>query len=299
MRKLPPLGELRAFEAAARHLSFKLAAEELAVTPTAVSHQIKLLEEFCGCKLFRRRPRPLALTDEGATLFPTIRDGMDAFAESLNTIRDDEELDVLKVTATEAFASNWLVPRLSLWQKQHLGIAIEVNGTQAVLDLDRGGADLAIRYMYAAPTDFQSYELLRDTFIAVCSPILLSKGQPLTLAELKGHTLIHAWDVPADSNAPTWKRWLDKASAQHEVPKLNQMQHMVFTQELNAIEAAVRGQGVLVIGDVLVEKELQNGTLVKAMDFTLPGYGFYIIHKRCNEERQIAESFLEWLKKVI
>ncbi len=181
MRRLPPLGELRAFEAAARHMSFKLAAEELAVTPTAISHQIKLLEEFCGCQLFRRRPRPIVLTDAGIALFPAIRDGMDTFAKSLYAIRNDEKQKSLKVTATEAFASNWLVPRLSHWQKQQPGIALEVIGTQDVLDLNRGEADLAIRYMYAAPTDFESHELLRDTFIAVCSPKLLSNNHPMEL----------------------------------------------------------------------------------------------------------------------
>jgi LysR family glycine cleavage system transcriptional activator len=106
MRKLPPLGELRAFEAAARHMSFKLAAEELAVTPTAISHQIRLLEAFCGRQLFRRRPRPMTLTDAGAALFPSVHAGMDAFSESLHAI-SNEELKSLKITATGAFASSW------------------------------------------------------------------------------------------------------------------------------------------------------------------------------------------------
>src|SRR3954466_7723839 len=117
MRKLPPLTELRAFEAAARHLSFKRAAAELYVTPTAISHQIRLLERYCGRALFRRRPRPLSLTDAGARLFPIIRDGLEAFATAIPTIKRNQDKQPLRVTTTNAFASRWLVPRLPRWRK--------------------------------------------------------------------------------------------------------------------------------------------------------------------------------------
>src|SRR6516225_8888343 len=122
MHKLPPLIELRAFDAAARHLSFRKAAAELGVTPTAISHQIRLLERYCGCALFRRRPRPISLTHAGARLFPAIRAGL------------------------EAFASRWLVPRLPIWRKLHPDAPLEVIGTDSVLNLRAGDADVAIRY---------------------------------------------------------------------------------------------------------------------------------------------------------
>jgi LysR family transcriptional regulator, glycine cleavage system transcriptional activator len=112
MKKLPPLIELRAFEAAARHMSFRMAAAELGVTPTAISHQIRLLERYCGRRLFRRRPRPLTLTDAGARLFPAIRDGLDTFVVAIAAVKDDAERQPLRVTTTNAFASRWLVPRL-------------------------------------------------------------------------------------------------------------------------------------------------------------------------------------------
>jgi LysR family glycine cleavage system transcriptional activator len=121
----------------------------------------------------------------------------------------------------------------------------------------------------------------------------------MELTELKGRTLLHAWDVPSDVNAPTWRRWLDLAAAQYEVPKLNQMKHIVFTQELNAIEAAVGGQGILVIGDVLVKREIEDGLLIKAMDFTLPGYGYYVTYIKSHKEPQTIDSFVAWLKQVI
>src|SRR5215475_14270420 len=151
MNRLPPLIELRAFEAAARHVSFKKAAAELGVTPTAISHQIRLLEQYCGRALFRRRPRPLSLTQAGARLFPVVRDGLAAFVTTLGAIRRDGERQPLRVTTTSAFASRWLVPRLSRWRKLRPDTPLEVIGTDSVIDLRAGDADVAIRYTRASP----------------------------------------------------------------------------------------------------------------------------------------------------
>src|SRR5437764_1826004 len=128
MNKLPPLIELRAFDAAARHLSFKKAAAELGVTPTAISHQIRLLERYCGRALFRRRPRPLSLTQAGARLFPIIRDGLEAFSSAIATIQRDRDTQPLRVTTTNAFASRWLVPRLPRCRKVRANAPLEVLG---------------------------------------------------------------------------------------------------------------------------------------------------------------------------
>ena len=151
MHKLPPLSELRAFEAAARHLSFKKAAAELGVTPTAISHQIKLLEQYCGRPLFRRRPRPMALTEAGSRLFPVIRDGLEVFAATIAAIKRDRSRQPLRVTTTNAFASRWLVPRLPRWRKIRPDAPLEVIGTDSVLDLNAGDADIAIRYARTSP----------------------------------------------------------------------------------------------------------------------------------------------------
>jgi DNA-binding transcriptional LysR family regulator len=146
VRRLPPLGALRAFEAAARHLSFKEAADELGLTPTAISHQVRLLEDYCGEKLFRRRPRPLALSVAGARLFPPIREGFDVFASALSSLRTEADAKPLRVTTTGAFASRWLVPRLSLWREAHAHIALSIIGVDRVVQLETDEADLAIRY---------------------------------------------------------------------------------------------------------------------------------------------------------
>ena len=151
MRALPPLTALRAFEAAARHLSFKTAAEELRLTPTAISHQIRLLETALGRALFRRRPRPLALTPAGATLFPVLRTGFDAFEQGLARIREETIPPQLRVTTTNAFAARWLVPRLPLWRAAFPELVTEVIGTDKVIDLASGDVDVAVRYA-VAPT---------------------------------------------------------------------------------------------------------------------------------------------------
>src|SRR4029079_1326957 len=155
MQKLPPLIELRAFDAAARHLSFKKAAAELGVTPTAISHQIRLLEQHCGRTLFRRRRRLLSRTEAGARLFPAVRSGLEAFSVAIAAVKRDSNQQPLRVTTTNAFASRWLVPRLPKWRKLHPEVLLDVIGTDSVLDLHAGDGDVAIRYATgrAAPTD--------------------------------------------------------------------------------------------------------------------------------------------------
>lgn len=193
MRKLPPLASLRAFEAAARHLSFKAAAAELGVTPTAISHQIRLLEETCGRPLFQRRPRPLRLTRVGERLFPVLRNGLDAFASAIASVNEGPGQGPLRVTSPNAFAGRWLVPRLPLWREAHPEIPLDVIGTDAVLDLRAGDADVAIRYAYAMPTDLPAQEICRDVFFPMCAPELLaSAAHPIKrAAELLRCPLIH------------------------------------------------------------------------------------------------------------
>ena len=275
MHKLPPLIELRAFEAAARHMSFKKAAAELGVTPTAISHQIGLLEQYCGRALFRRRPRPLSLTDAGARLFP------------------------LRVTTTNAFASRWLVPRLPAWRKLHPHVPLEVIGTDTVLDLQAGDGDVAIRYATnrVPPTDGTVDDLFSDTYWPVCNPRLLSVGRLKRPVDLANHVLIHSYWSPADREPPTWQRWLAAAQRRwREVPQFKDMQHLSFREELHAIEAVIAGQGVGIISDVLVAHELAAGTLVKAFKLSLSGYSFYVVRRLGHPRARTIRAFSEWLQ---
>jgi len=298
MSALPPLVELRSFEAAARHLSFRRAAAELGVTPTAISHQIRLLERYCGCALFRRRPRPLVLTEDGARLFPVIRDGLEAFAGALGSIRRSAGRQPLRVTTTNAFASRWLVSRLPLWRAHHPDAPLEVIGTDGVLDLHSGDADVAIRYARAKPPDGIAEELLSDQFFPVCSPSIAPSGFS-SGTEFRGNVLVHCYWSPADSEAPTWQRWLTAAQREWcDVPGLADMAHLSFREELHAIEAVLAGQGIGLFSDVLVASELASGALVKAVNLSLPGYRFYIVRRSNHSRERGILAFTEWLRAV-
>lgn len=300
MKKLPPLTELRAFEAAARHLSFKQAAAELGVTPTAVSHQIRLLEQYCGKALFRRRPRPLSLTQAGARLFPVVRDGLDAFATALGAIRRHGDRQPLRVTTTNAFASRWLVPRLARWRKLRPDAPLDVIGTDTIVDLHAGDADVAVRYARAAPREGSAEQFLQDTFWPICSSHLLADGERLkTPADLKRHVLIHYYWPPSDLEAPTWQRWLAVAQRKwRNVPDFKDMEHLSFREELHAIEAVIAGQGIGIFSDVLLAPELASGALVKAFGVSLPGYRSYVVHTPGHPREKTIRAFASWLRSV-
>jgi LysR family glycine cleavage system transcriptional activator len=300
MKKLPPLVELRAFDAAARHLSFKKAAAELGVTPTAISHQIRLLERYCGRALFRRRPRPLSLTEAGARLFPVIRDGLEAFATAIAAVKRDGDKQPLRVTTTNAFASRWLVPRLPRWRKVRPDAPLDVIGTDSVLDLHAGDADVAVRYARTSPTDGISTEILLDTFWPVCSPRLLCSGERLKkAADLRGHVLVHCYWSPSDLGAPTWQRWLSAARSKwRDVPEFKDMDHLSFREELHAIEAVIAGQGIGIFSNVIVAQELAAGTLVKAFGVGLPGYRFYVVRMPGHPREKTIEAFSTWLQSA-
>jgi LysR family transcriptional regulator, glycine cleavage system transcriptional activator len=302
MNKLPPLTELRAFEAAARHLSFKKAAAELGLTPTAISHQIRLLEQYCGKALFRRRPRPLSLTDTGARMFPVVRDSLEAIAVELGAIRRRDDRQALRITTTNAFAAQWLVPRLPRWRKLPPNAPLDIIGTDGVLDLSAGDADVAIRYATSRqpPREGVAEEFLSDTYWPVCSPALLSSGGRLkNAADLRKHVLVHSYWFPRDIEPPSWARWLSAAKHKwRNVPDLEEMQHLNFREELHAIEAVIAGQGVGLFSDVLVAAELASGALVRTLDLSLAGYRFYVVRRLRHPRERIIRAFSAWLLSV-
>ena len=299
MLRLPPLTELRAFEAAARHMSFKAAATELGVTPTAISHQIRLLEQHCGQPLFRRRPRPLALTAAGERLFPIIRDGLAKFATAFASVRGDKR-SPLRITATTAFAGRWLVPRLPSWRKAHPGIALEVIGTDAVLDLDGGEADVAIRYARTPPPKLVAQQLFRDRFFAVCNPALLSDDMPIrTPADVGKYPIIDCFWSPSDSEAPTWNRWEARARATFRKRfEISRPPDMSFREESHGIEAAIAGQGIALCSDILIANELKSGKLIKLFDLALPGFGFYIVYRPRHPRHRAISAFVSWARSA-
>lgn len=290
MRRLPPLTALRAFEAAARRLSFKDAAAELGLTPTAISHHVRLLEDHCGEKLFRRRPRPLALTPAGEKLLPGLRHGFDTFAAALSSIGPAKNDAPLRITSTNAFASRWLVPRLGGWRASHPDVPLSVIGTDRIVAPDE--ADLAIRYARSPPPQSER-ELFRDRHYPVCRPSLVAAREPIAApADLSRYPLIEYDWFSNDRLSPNWKRWFDAACGEPQPFAIT----LRFREEAHAIEAALAGQGVTLCSDVVVADELASGALVKAFDFGLPGYGFYPVIAPSHPRRETLEAFVHWLR---
>jgi LysR family glycine cleavage system transcriptional activator len=205
----------------------------------------------------------------------------------------------LRVTTTNAFAHRWLVPRLPLWQQAHPEIALDINGTDALIDLQAGEADIAIRYQRRPPTGLASHELFRDTFWPVCSPALLAAAPVRRAADFARHTLIHLYWQPWEPSPPTWPFWLQAARAlDPETPSHTGKGSLSFREELHAIEAVIAGQGVAILSDRLVGPELDSGTLVKVLDPPLPGFGFYLTFVRDHPRQAAIESFHAWISSV-
>ena len=212
-----------------------------------------------------------------------------------SAIRDKQPL---RVTTTNAFASRWLVPRLPRWRKVRPNAPIEVIGTDGVLDLHAGDADV-IRYARRLPTNGIAEEFLSDSSWPVCKPELLTSG-PKRAADLRGHVLVHSWWSPSDLSAPTWQRWLDTARRKwRDVPEPKHMNHLSFREELHAIEAVIAGQGIGIFSDVLVARELAAGTLVRPFDLCLPGYRFYLVRTPDHPREKTIQAFATWLQSVV
>jgi LysR family transcriptional regulator, glycine cleavage system transcriptional activator len=241
----------------------------------------------------------MTLTEAGARLFPVIRDGLEAFATAIGAVKREGDTQPLRVTTTNAFASRWLVPRLPRWRKARPSAPLDVIGTDSVLDLQAGDADVAIRYMRTTPADGLSKEILSDSYWPVCNPELLSSGLKRAV-DLRKQVLVHSYWAPSDLLAPTWQRWLDAARKRwRDVPELGDMDHLSFREELHAIEAVIAGQGIGLFSDVLVASELAAGTLVKAFDLSLPGYHFYVVRTPGHPREKTIQAFSAWLLSVL
>ncbi|MDJ0513941.1 MAG: LysR substrate-binding domain-containing protein [Methyloceanibacter sp.] len=300
VRKLPPLKALRAFEAAARNMSFADAAEELGVTPTAISHQVRLLEEITGHELFRRRPRPITLTDAGERLFPVLRDGLDLFAAAVTGLRADADHCPLTVSTTTAFASRWLVPRLRKL-KQDIDLELDVEASEAPSNLRSGLVDFSVRYRRTPIPDLECQELARDRFIPVMSPAALRADAPIaTVSDLASYPLIHFRWKRQDLDPPTWERYIAEARAvDPNATRIDPTKGVRFSEEPHAIEAALAGQGVALVSDLLVRHELANGSLVQPVDFSIDGLVFYVTYLANAPRRGTIESFLLWARDEV
>jgi LysR family glycine cleavage system transcriptional activator len=266
VRRLPPLTALRAFEAAARHLSFKHAASELSLTPTAISHQVRQLEEHLGVKLFVRGTRRVDLTPAGHNLFPALRDGFDAMARAVQSARPGCQPRAIVLSTTMAFASRWLLQRLPGFAAAHPDLALHLHTSDEPVDLQAGVAQMAIRYGPGRYPGLCCVPLLPSRFAPVCAPGLQLRSQrDLARVPLIGFDWFHR-----EATTPDWPLWFERAGC---APLPRQLQ---FSDEVHAIQAAVAGQGVALINLSLVAEELRCGLLCQPLRPELPGHGFHL-----------------------
>ena len=291
-RALPPLRALRAFEAAARHLSFAQAARELGVTPGAISHQIKTLEDWLGAPLFRRLPRALRLTEAGAAALPFLSDGFDQLADGVARMQSRRGDTLLTVSVSPGFGSLWLVPRLDRFRRQHPEIEVRIDGTDRLVDIPRGEADIAIRYGPGGYRNVQSHRLFAMRATPVCSPDLLSRGPALrTPEDLANHTLLHVEWKEAEGS---WRTWLLAAGARAVDP----FRGPRFTKEDMAIRAALDGEGVALIGDRMAADHLAARRLTRPFDDTLStqlSFAYYLLIAPDRGDVPKITRFVDWL----
>ena len=283
---LPPLNSLRFFEAAARHLSFTRAADELHVTQAAVSHHIKLLEQHFGVRLFRRLTRRLLLTDEGQTLLPVVQACFERLAASTKILAETQRGGPLTVMLRPFFAARWLAPRLSRFWQRHPDIDLLLHHSNELLGFDAESIDMAVRWSQGEWTDVENELLLNVAITPVCSPQLLSGPRPLrTVDSLRYHTLLH------EQNYDTWKKWLKAAGAR----KVNARHGSIIDDSNVRIQAAIDGQGVAMGAPVLLDDDLATGRLVAPFELMLDDWAYYIIYPSGALSKTNVKAFRDWL----
>jgi len=289
---LPSLNGLRAFEAAARHLSFTRAATELNVTQTAVSHQIRRLEEQLGVKLFRRQARALTLTPDAQTLLPSVSAAFTDLHAATERLLRPRRQRILTVSTLPTFGAKWLVPRLPSFQEAHPGIEVRISTSTRMADLARDGVDLAIRFGHGVWPGLRADWLMAEDFFPVCSPVLLRGPVPLrTPTDLGQHTLLHV-----DYQRDEWQLWLTAAGIAAPQTRDLAQRGLTFDIAFMALQAAVDGLGVAIGHRSYVEADLAAGRLVAPFELSLPSEaGFYVVSLETLVEVPDIQAFRNWL----
>ena len=286
MRRLPPLGALRAFEAAAKHLSFTRAAAELCVTQAAISHQIRQLEDWLGIRLFERRGHALKLTAKGQAYLPELAGALDRIAAATLRLMEPAE-QPLRITVLPSFASRWLVPRLEAFRASHPDIDVRIDSSADVWAFGTERFDLGIRSGLGKWTGLKADLIARETLSPVCSPRLVDGPPPIRLpADLRHVRLLH--DTPRQG----WRRWCDEAG----VDGLDVDTGASFNDASLALQAAVDGQGVALGRLVLAADDLRSGRLVRLFDVVLQNdYSYWLVYPAAALDRPNVVAFRTWL----
>ncbi len=290
--RLPSLNGLRAFEAAARHLSFTSAAQELNVTQTAISHQIRRLEDELGVKLFVRQSRSLALTPQAADYLPGIRAAFQDLRTATDRLLRKGQDRVLTVSTVASFAAKWLLPRLTGFQEQHPDIEVRITTSVDLVDFRRDDVDAAIRYGRGQWPGLQAEWLMADQLFPVCSPALLTGDNGLKRPEdLARFTLLHN-----SVNGDDWRLWLAAAGLPAAIAR---GRGLTFDLAFMTLQAAIDGIGVAIGHTSFVQDDIAKGRLVAPFDMTLPAEaGYYFVAPPDKIAAPKVEAFRTWLIKT-
>jgi LysR family glycine cleavage system transcriptional activator len=292
-RRLPPLNALRAFEAAARHLNFSRAADELSVTPGAVSQQIQNLEDYVGAALFKRTPKGLLLTDAAQTALPALREAFDRLAEAASLLTAAVDGRRLTLTAPPSFAAKWLVPRLGAFEQAHPQVDVWLSAGIELVDLTAGEVDVAIRYGAGRYPGLEVKRLFSETVIPVASPDHLAENPLNVPADLAHHILLHDGSPDLDDSCPDWSMWL----AARGLKSIDGMRGPRFNQSSLVIEAAVNGRGVALAKRTLAAADLEAGRLVAPLQIaTAVDFAYYLLHPKAKGRLPQVKAFVSWIE---
>ncbi len=288
--RLPSLNGLRAFEAAARHLSFTLAASELNVTQTAISHQIRRLEQELGVRLFIRQNRALALTPEARDYLPGVRAAFNDLRLATDRLLRKDDGHTLTVSTLASFAAKWLLPRLSTFQEANPGIDVRITTSTSLVDFQRDQVDAAIRYGRGQWPGVRADWLMADEVFPVCSPALLKGARPLRCPEdLRDHVLLHT----GNANSDDWRLWLTAAGLPTDISK---QPGVTFDMIFMTVQAAIDGVGVAMGRTSYVQDDIAKGRLVVPFKIALPAdAGFYLVSPQARADSPRLSAFRQWL----
>ncbi|MEM7425222.1 MAG: transcriptional regulator GcvA, partial [Pseudomonadota bacterium] len=288
-----PLNALRAIESAGRWLSFAKAADELSVTPGAVSQQIRQLEDYLGIPLFRRMTRAVQLTEEARTVLPLVTEGFDKLAEAAERLAREEESGLLTVSSAPTFAAKWLLQRLPAFSDKHPDIDVRLDASLDSRDFERDGIDIGIRLGLGDYPGLEVTRIFGEEISLVCSPKLQAGPKPLrTPEDLKHHRLLHVdWGdfaVPL----PDWQMWTRAAG----VEGIDVEHGPRFTVENMAIEAAISGAGVALVSHYAVAEDLKAGRLVLPFDLVLQAdFAYWLVCPPEKMRKANVRAFCDWL----
>lgn len=293
-RRLPPLNAIRAFEAAARLQSISEAAEELSVTPTAVSHQIRHLETLLDLKLFERSGRNITLTDQGARMLPEITRGMDSLAAAFEETYGNIDANSVNISTTREFARYWLQPRLDAFYEAYPQLTLNIYASEGVADMSGSEIDVAIRYGSKPAETSEEIWLFQEYYVGAVSRTLLQPGRAARIEMLTKQRLIDVRWENSSLTAPSWKGWFSAAAR----TDFEEFRRMSFDAYNLAFDALKRGHGAALLSRTIVKSAEFGADLAELEGPQLPGYHYRVMRSASAQRKRSVKQFVDWITEA-